>query len=167
MVRICHVRKRRGDEGFTLVEVLVALAVLSVATFVIIQLFSKSVGLGQTDRSRRTAMVVAEERMADLAMRPGDYQWPEAADQLVELTPAAQEASRQATAPATTPAYPSAADREAQFYSRFTWKAFVRYPAETPGTCEVTVVVNWEQDGKPQSASLTTLLPRPKKEGQA
>jgi len=112
-------------------------------------------------------MVLAEERMADLAMRPGDYQWPEAADQLAELSPVAQEASRQASAPATSPAYPSAAEREAQFYGRFTWKAFVRYAETPPGTCEVTVVVNWEQDGKPQSVSLTTLLPRPKKEGQA
>lgn len=170
MVRICHVRRKRGDEGFTLLEVLVALAVLSVATYVIMQLFMGSVGLGQADRSRRTAMALAEERMADISMRPGNYQWPDAADQLTELTPPGGESegvASEATPPTTKPTYPQAGDREAGFYSRFSWKTFVRYADAPPGTCEVTVVVNWEQDGKPQSVSLTSLLPRPKKEGQA
>lgn len=177
MVRTWQAGSERGtrrNAGFTLVEVLVALAVLSVATYVIIKLFTNSVTLGQQDRSQRSAYALAEGRLADLSMRPDDYVWPAAdalaAGNLVEIGHKVDDpkgAIREALPPTTLPTYRGAADREIQFYQRFSWRAFVRDQDPKDAYCEVTVVVRWQQSGREQAVCLTTEMPRPRSEGNA
>jgi len=56
----------RGPEGFTLLEVLVALALLSIALVVILQLFSANMrGIGASD-SYAKAVMTAESKMREV-----------------------------------------------------------------------------------------------------
>ena len=65
----CGSRRRgrvRCQEGFTLLEVLVALALLSIALVVILQLFSANMrGIGASD-SYATAVMTAESKMREV-----------------------------------------------------------------------------------------------------
>ena len=160
---------RRANAGFTLIEVLVALAVLGVATTIIVGLYASSVSLGQRDRSRRAAYTVAEDRLADLTLNPSACTWPDAdalaSGELVQIgVPGAGDAS---FLPATLPPVASVYADEKEFYGRFTASAYARGSVESPQLTEVTVVVNWIQDGRKQTASLTTAIPRPVTGGQS
>ncbi len=178
MVETCHVRSgvgRRGAAGFTLIEVLVALVVMSVATYIILSMFTMSVSLGRGDRSRRAAYSIAEARLADCAIAPSRYEWPKpdalASGELVEV-----KAPGDATVapngempafPATVPTYPAAADRERRFYGQFTSSVYARSIDGAPNVYAITAVVRWTQEGRKQSVSLTTTMPLPAMGGGA
>jgi len=164
VVETCNLRKRGGGSratGFTLIEILVALAVLSVATTVILSLFSSSVSLGQRDRSRRAAYGMAEQRLTDVAINSMAYEWPDSemlsSGELIEI-PVSAEDRVTSNLPATLPTYPAANTREQDFHARFTSNLYVR-AAGVAGVYEVTAVVRWQQDGRDQSVSLTTTIP--------
>ncbi len=157
-------RRRRRREGFTLVEVLVALAVVSVATWIILSLFSSSLKLERSARSTRVATDLARDRMADILARPAAYAWPEA-DAVTAETGAPLKLLNeppQAGAfalPAVLPASPLAQSSEKVFYERFSWEAFVKRPAEGRGFYEVLVVVRWTEANRPQQVVLTGSIP--------
>lgn len=178
MVETCHVRNgvgRRRAAGFTLIEVLVALVVMSVATYVILSLFSTSVSLGREDRSRRAAYGIAEARLADCAIDPSRYEWPNsdalASGDLVEVkargNAAANPNGEMSAIPATVPTYPAAADREREFYGKFTSSVYARSIEGAPNVYAITAVVRWTQEGRKQSVSLTTTMPLPAMGGGA
>lgn len=172
MVETCNLRKRGGGSratGFTLIEILVALAVLSVATTVIMSLFSSSVSLGQRDRSRRAAYSLAEQRLSSVAINSAAYEWPDAemlsSGELIEI-PVSAEDRLTSNLPTTLPIYPTAHEREQNFHERFTTNVYVR-AAGVAGVYEVTAVVRWQQDGRDQSISLTTTIPAPSTGGES
>jgi len=153
--------RKRANAGFTLIEILVALAVLGVATSLIVSLYARSVSLGQQDRSRRAAYTVVEARLADLSLNPTAYTWPDA-DALAsgELVQIGATNGGSALVPTTLPPLADANRREKEFYGRFATSAYARGSDEFPQLLEVTVVVNWTQEGRTQTASLTTAMPR-------
>lgn len=164
MVQTCYVRSRGGNEqaaGFTLIEMLVALAVLSVATSVFITLFSECVALGNLDRSRQIGSAIAEQRLAEVAIDPSAYTWPSADTLASELVPLEFTGELSPQIPATLPTLSQMNDRERTFYGRFTSQLYVRKSDAAPGLCEVTAVVRWQNEGKDRSLSLVTLMAVP------
>lgn len=156
-------RRRTRREGFTLVEVLVALAVLSAATWIILSLFTNSLKLERNARSTRVAAELARDRLADILARPTAYAWP-AEDAIAGETPAPLTLKEPSQAgvfalPAVLPASPLAQSAEKVFYERFSWEAIVKRPAEGGGFYEVLVVVRWEEAKRPKQVVLTGSIP--------
>ena len=144
-------------------EVLVALAIISVATWIIISLFTGSLKLEKNARSMRVAADLARARLADITARPEAYVWPAAdalgAEQGAPLT-LKESASGDAFAqPAVLPAEPLAREREKRFYDKFSWEAYVKHPAAGRGYYEVIVVVGWQEASRPKQLVLTGSIP--------
>ncbi len=163
MVYLCP-RRSRGS-GFTLVEILVALAVTSVGITVFLSLYSSSVNLAQTSRNQSVAASLAEEQLQALRQHPGAFQWPEpdaAAGTLVEVT--AKDTSdpewRSFKPPSVLPTNPRQSAREKDVYSAFSWQAFATNSAANPGQLDLTVVVRWTEAGRPRLLALTTAILR-------
>jgi prepilin-type N-terminal cleavage/methylation domain-containing protein len=159
---------KQGNAGFTLIEILVALAVMGVATTLIISLYANSVSLGQLDRSRRAAYTVAEALLADVSLNPSAYTWPDAnALASGELAQIGITNPDSAYLPATLPPLALAHTREKELYERFSTSAYARGSDAAPQLVEVTVVVTWTEKGSHKTASLSTAMPRPVTGGQS
>jgi hypothetical protein len=151
---------------------LVALAVLSTATYIAIWAFSQSVSLGDNSLCRSTAAALAEERLVDLQHNPGAYGWP-LGDALAKgsLAPITlKNAARTADGfrvnpPTVLPASPRLEHREKAFYDRFTWDAYARLPKPDAGYYEVSVAVQWYEGARKKLVALTTAIPRGRVEG--
>ena len=60
-----------GEQGFTLVEVLVAFAILALSLTVLYQLFGDSIGQTKRSDMRREALLIAQSKLAEVsALRP-------------------------------------------------------------------------------------------------
>ncbi|HQH67466.1 MAG TPA: prepilin-type N-terminal cleavage/methylation domain-containing protein [Candidatus Hydrogenedentes bacterium] len=156
--------RRRGQRGgFTLVEVLVALAVMSAATWIIISLFTSSVKLEKNARSMRVAADLARARLADITARPEAYVWPAAeavtAEQGAPLTLKSEQEASFFAMPAVLPSNPIAANSEKNFYDNFTWEAYVTRPPAGRGYYEILVVVGWQEANRSQQLILTGSIP--------
>jgi len=153
------------NPGFTLVEILVALAVMSAATFIIVALYTNAMSLAEINRCRKVAASLAEERMADLVRNPGQYRWPDlqsAADgELIRVVPG-KPARMKPDPPKAMPLDSRMYKREANFYDGFLCEAYVKAPANAPeaGYVEVTVAVRWTREGRDYVFTLTSAMPR-------
>ncbi len=146
----------RNSEGFTLAEVLAALAVMGVATFLFLRLFSTSLDITVASRSLKVATEIAENHLLELTQYPKmDDPSQLAAGALVPLT-----ALSECPPPAVLPLDASAREREKNFYSKFSWEGYVRLPDEQAAYVEVIVAVRWFARGRDQVLTLTSCLPR-------
>jgi len=59
-------RTRTGSEGFTLLEVMVALAIMSVAVVTIIQLFAQGIRLLKSGGDHQRAVMLADQKVREL-----------------------------------------------------------------------------------------------------
>ena len=150
---------RRG--GFTLIEILVAVAVLGVGATIFISLFSSSQDLAETSRSRTVATSLAERQLDAIQRDPGQYEWPSAALEagtMAEVFPvgADPEAPRGFALPSTMPVDKASNAREANFMERFSWQAYARKPDVEAAHIELTVVVRWQEGGRDKSLAITS-----------
>jgi hypothetical protein len=154
-------------------EVLVALAVLGVATATFISTYRQSVDLGEGVRDRRIAASLAEEKLAELTQSPAAFTWP-AADALasgqlqpVQAKNADPAAPQTVKPPLVLPAQIVRAEREMNYYKKFTSAAYARLPEEGAGYIELTVVIEWTQNQRPYRYSLTSAIARGRVEGRS
>jgi prepilin-type N-terminal cleavage/methylation domain-containing protein len=160
-------RRREGEAaqgGFTLIEILVALVVVGVATSVFIQLFSLSLTMARTSQNQALAATLADEQMNALLRAPRAYDWHlagAAPGQLIAVTPRqAQEDHRHFDAPSTLPLSPRASNREEALHEKFSWEGYARLPHEDARCLEVTVAVRWVEEGRDRLISLTSAIAR-------
>ena len=149
--------------GFSLLEVLTALAVLSVALYIFIAMFLASLALGEGARLQDTAAAIASEQMQALVHAPGEFEWPAFPGDgaAIEVMPALEADEWHAPPmPDTLPVVRSANERERIYHERFGWRAYARPVEESPSVIEVSVVVSWTHRGRPQSFVLTSAMPR-------
>jgi len=126
--------------GFTLLEVLAALAVMSVASYILIGLFMASLQVGEGARLHDTAAAIASEQMQALVNGPEAFVWPAFVEDgiAVEVLPAHE--ADEWHAPATPDAMPSVRasfERESIYHQRFGWRAYARPLADAPNLVEV------------------------------
>lgn len=171
MTRVPMGPGRAENSGFTLIEVLTALAVMGVAISIFFGLFAASLSLGKSSRAERVAAQLAEEYLTDVQANPGRYRWPDYADgqsgELLRVTLAGIEDApvHQADPPTVMPTYRRAHDRERSFYHDFTWEAFARLPSEGANYVDLILVIRWLHEGHERLFALTTCMPRSVGEG--
>jgi general secretion pathway protein I len=61
---------RKKDKGFTLMEVMVAMAILAIALVSIFQLQSQSISMATDSRFMTTAALLAQSKMVEVETRP-------------------------------------------------------------------------------------------------
>lgn len=157
---------RHGARGFTLLEVIVALAIIGFATQIFISLFNSSVELGVTARNRAIAARIAEDQLNAITRAPADFTWalPEdgPGDALfpVRLGPDDPPAGNAPDLPAAMPPAEDAFRREEATLRKFRWQAFARLPNPNAAHYEVTVAVRWKEAARDQVVALTSAVPR-------
>ena len=155
---------RCSRAGFTLIELIVALFVISVATTIFMHLYATSIDLGKLSRNRTVAVAIAEEQLGLIMREPGNFAWdqanPDAAGYFrIRATTDDPRAGVEAVLPKATLPDESAFTRETNVFSQFRWKAIGKLG--TRGLFyEVTTDVHWEQAGKPQSITISGVVPR-------
>lgn len=168
----------RRCRGFTLMEILVALAVLTVGFSIIIGLLGQSIGLRTMSRDTRIAGEVAEEQLLAVRQSPDSWDWqaPRIAEgETVELALKEEAAGLETLAPPATHVPVERVDaREREYYNRFSCAAYAALPKAADGSViagapyyEVVVVVRWRESGKAKSFTLTSAVPRYEVEGAA
>ncbi len=159
-------RSRRA--GFTLIELIVSLFVISVATTIFMHLYATSMDLGKLSRNRQIAVSIAEEQLGLLMRNPESFVWdkdnPDAAGLFrVRANADDPRAGVEAKLPSSTLPDESAYQRETTVFDQFRWKAVGKLGARGL-FYEVTVDVSWVQSGKNESVTLTGAVPRGKVE---
>jgi type II secretory pathway pseudopilin PulG len=148
-----------------MVELIVSLAVVSVASGVFISLYLSSLNMAAAAQRREMAAQLAQEQLGEIMAHPGQYQWkaPEGdASTLfsIQIGDDDPKAGNLFAPPAVLPTLPSAYQREMNRYAEFRWEAQGRIPAVNASSVEVTVLVHWKQEGRPQFFALTSRVPR-------
>lgn len=162
-----HPAPRNRPEGFTLIEIIAALALLAVAFMIGVNLAVSALALGRETESRTAAARVAERVLAEFQQAPQGFEF----SALETWTPGAFEPIRPADAeadtelqpaplPAAMPVDPVYYAREEGLYERFSWALKGRVSAAGAPYAEVTAVVRWEEHGEPKAFTLTTLVRR-------
>lgn len=157
---------RTSRAGFTLIELIVSLFVISVATTIFMKLYATSMDLGKLSRNRQIATSIAEEQLGLIMKDPARYVWEkDTADDAgffrVRASADDPRAGVEATLPTSTLPDERAFQRETTVYNQFRWSAFGHLG--TRGLVyEVTVDVSWEQAGKRESVALTGAVSRGK-----
>lgn len=151
---VSHLRRRRG---FTLLEMLVALTVISVAVAVFVGLFDMALTLSRNARDRSACLDIARAVLDDVARNPGDYPWPDGDGLQQAALPAKKKA--QADPPRVLLPGEAAKKRMEARHGRYAWRLFVQKPApDNPlPVREVTVVVR--AGGTSPAVVLTAWLP--------
>lgn len=159
--------KRFGARhGFTLLELMVALAVMGVAISVFIQLYNASLDFAKTSVNSRIATAIANEQLHLMQRHPERFLWnisaPGADERFaITLGPDEPKAGNPAVLPSAMPAEVAAVAREEARHSNFRWKAFgeLRHNA---AYYETTVVVRWTESGREKTLALTSAVTRDK-----
>lgn len=164
---------RRSRLGFTLLELLTALAVLSVAATVFFRLFASSNALADSSQSHQVAAHLAEEYIATIHAAPELFHWPNYSDapigELQLIKP--REGTALATAagvaepPEAMPTIQRAFRRDRNLYQDFDWEAYARLPEASAQYVEVTVEIIWTRQGRVRKFSITSTIPRTNGEG--
>jgi len=158
-----------GGAGFTLLEILVALGVISVASWILISLFTSSLFFANSARTHRAAVGLAEEQLDRLVRHPEQFEgWPAEPGQApLKLKGTDAEAPYPVDAPSVKTLDPASGRREQSFYEAFTWQPFAVLPNPEAKHLEVVAVVRWSIEGKDYSFSLTSAVPRALVEGRS
>ncbi|MFP4502366.1 MAG: prepilin-type N-terminal cleavage/methylation domain-containing protein [Candidatus Hydrogenedentota bacterium] len=167
----CVYRRRcAAASGFTLIELIVALAVVGVASGVMMGLYTASLDLGDRAQDQRIAMSLAQEYLHKILLNPEFYQWELAeaeVEALFAITPVDSQSggAQDVEPPLTLPALREASVRTRSRYAQFGWEAYGRLPREQAPYFEVTVAVRWRDGGQQRVVTLTSALARARVEG--
>ncbi len=172
--------ERRRKAGFTLLELVLALAILGLAVTLMLSLFFRSTELGDTVRNRTLAAELAETQLAAILATPEYFTWRLPADRplhalgstaLFPVTPLGSEAGPDETypwrPPSVLPVQDAQAAQDTARYEQFRWRAFVAAPGgpyaayPTPGYAylELSVAVQWEEAGRTRQWVYTSAVP--------
>lgn len=165
-----HQHKRRGRSGFTLLEMLAALVVMGVAVSIFFQLFVGAVSLKESNTKAQTAARVAEKKLTEIRSNPTGYEWPryEEAEpgKLLPLFPKGELTHvTQAGQPAEKPTDKRSSERTSAHYKNMTAETYTSVPSADANHAHVVVVVVWNVEGREETFSLTTAVPRSLTEG--
>ncbi|HPC15746.1 MAG TPA: type II secretion system protein [Candidatus Hydrogenedentes bacterium] len=170
-----HCARTSRTRGFTLLEILVAIVVMGTGITVFVSLFGSSLALAQSNRLQTVAMQLAGECLHAVMNSPERYEWRLNSADPGALTPVTllgepADTRHSVHPPSTIPADRRSSRRDHVMYQNFTWQAYARVPEPGAAHVELTVVVRWNDKGRPCAYPLTSCLSRsaiPAKEGDA
>jgi len=155
----------RPCAGFTLLEMLMGLAVISVASAVFLSFYISSVDMSRKAVSRTVASGLAQDQLEAMVQDPGRFFWDFEERQEDGLFPVRQEpgdpvVGNRFTLPAAMPLDQRAHRAQSSFYGRYRWLAFGRLAEPDATHYELSVLVHWVEAGRPDSLVLTASVPR-------
>lgn len=157
-------RSGASRAGFTLIEMLVALSVVGIASTLFLKMYTTSMDLGKLSRNREVALDAAESQLNLLIMNPADYQWDTAAANpeglfRIRRDDSDPRAGWPIDVPAVMPFDKTARAHQQTVYDQFRWRAFGKL-APQGLYYEVFVDVYWEQQGRQRHLTLTGAVAR-------
>lgn len=156
--------KRPGVGGFTIIEVVVALMVMSVATTVVVSLYASANFFERNSRFTKIAASLAEEALTGVQATPSYYEWPELTPGVLTPIPLSEVgklmASQEPLCPPLLPTAKRSGMREQSDYDRFSVKIMGLLPDVSAAYVEVTALAEWKLEGRDKSFTLTTCIPR-------
>lgn len=152
-------------KGFSLIELIVALAIVSVAGTVFVSFYTSSIDLGRTAQNRTVAAQLAREQLNTILRHPEKFQWQVPAEAGTAAFPIVvpgedTKVGNPVQLPAVQPPNENSFQRNAAVYDKFHWMAQGRFPDANSAYCEVTVTIQWPEAVRPQMLALTSAVPR-------
>lgn len=138
MLRATHTRKS-GEQGFTLLEVLLAIAVLAIALPILLGLRNFDLDLHERATELRVATLLAQEKLLEA--------------ELAGVYPVGEAAGNFSTAPLGAPLTVAASDRA----PGYTWKRTI-VPTPLPLIREVRVKVSWPRGVSEETVEVSTYV---------
>lgn len=166
IVWISRKAKQRRNPGFTLLELLTALAVIGIAATIFLRLFASSNSLAAASLSHGVAVNLAEEYLATIQATPERFVWPDYDDAPIGEAHALKPIENGAVEenfthiPEAMPTTRRAYNRDRNLYNNFTWEAFAVLPLEGAQYVQIIVEISWMDEGKLRRFSLGSALPR-------
>ncbi len=163
--------KQRKSPGFTLLELLTALAVIGIAATIFLSLFTSSNSLATASLSHEVAANIAEEYLATIQANPERFVWPDYDDTPIGKAHALKPIENGVVEenhthiPEAMPTTRRAYNRDRNLYNGFTWAAFTVLPHEGAQYVQLTVEISWIDDGRLRRFSLSSALPRARGDG--
>lgn len=156
---------RSPVRGFTLIEMIVALAIIGIGASIFVRLYTASADLGRAAQNQSIAIRLAEQQIAAITHHPEQFQWnrPDTLGDTpfpISLGPDDPKSGNPFGEPSALPADLPAREREKNLYERFRWRAHGRLPFPNAPYYEVTVIVQWKEAARPKMLALTTSVPR-------
>lgn len=157
--------ERSVPAGFTLVEIIVALTVISIALGTFISMFISAMNLAAERRDSLIASELAEIHLNAITTSPTSFTWATDSgneDGLfsVETAKLQSGVSDIPSSPETTLVLRSAHERNINLYGKFETRAWGRLPAPDANAYEITVAVRWTTNGRPRMFALTSSISR-------
>lgn len=161
---------KRHVRGFTLLEMLTALVVMGVAVSIFFQLFIGAISLKESSSKSQTAARVAEKKLTWVRTNPGAFEWPRYEEAkpgaLLPLFPEGESTHvSHAGQPSEKPADRRSSERTSAHYSDLTTELYTSLPSADANHALIVVVVVWSVEGREETFSLTSTIPRSETEG--
>lgn len=160
----------RQERGFTLFEMLSALVVMGVAVSIFFQLFIGAINLKDSSSKSQSAARVAEKKLTWVRTNPEAFEWPRYEEAKPgALLPLFLEGETthvtQAGRPSEKPTDQRASERTLAHYKNITAELYTSLPAPDANHVLIVAVVVWTVEGREETFSLTTTMPRSATEG--
>ncbi len=160
--------KERNRSAFTLIELIVALAVLSIAITVVVQMFSMSVDMARNAQNAILAHMVAEEKLGVLINHPENFIWKIPQDYKfgdffrVLSSSDEPETGNKVEDFSLLPPDWGQYQKYKNALSTFRWKVLGKLPSPDSDVFEVSVVVSYKELGRTKYYVLTSYVPKGK-----
>jgi len=156
----------KRTRGFTLIELIVALAVVSIAITALVQMFTLSLNLAQTSQNALLASNLANEKLNYLKNCPEKFIWKisEANDKegVFPILTSEDEAKagNVADIPIIAPPDWASFRNYKNISQKFRWKAFGKLLPEDNSYYEIVVTVIYKEFGRTKYYTINSIIPR-------
>lgn len=154
------------SKGFTLIELIVALAVVSIAVTGLVQMFTLSLNLAQTSQNAILASNIAYEKLNYLKSCPEKFVWKISESAKTETIFPILTSEEEAKAgnvlepPIVAPPDWASFRKYKNISQKFRWKAFGKSLGENKDYYEVVVTVMYKEFGRTRYYTANSIIPR-------
>jgi len=153
----------RQRAGFTLIEVLAALVILSTATYILVSMFQASRAMARENQLRTIASSMAREHLVYVTQQPEQLDWPVLRPGVLQPVPPKESAPQDTLTnprPSIMPAVRQADRVQRNLYGALQTSTYVLLPAANKTFVEVVAVTEYVHQGRTYTVTLTSALPR-------